>query len=184
MDTRITTSLLLCAGLTLAACSSNTTSDNAGAEPTQSGQDTPVSESSPAPQELQSKTGKAPLPLPSKDQCQHDELLLLQYPLEELMDGMWSQLCCQKGKELGGDRCNLDWPFSDVPDCDSWALLRNGIFARYGYPFQKTEWQAEFGRWDWYKRNEAFDAEQMSATARANIALLQRYETTGFSCQK
>ena len=183
MHSRITALLLFSAALALGACSSSAPSEGAAIEPPQSERGSAEKANTPAQAELQSKTAKELLPTPSKDQCQHDELLLLQYPLEKLMGGMWSQLCCKEGEELGGDRCNLDWPFSDVPSCDSWALLRNGIFARYGYPFQKTEWKAEFGRWDWYKRNDAFDPEQMSATARANIALLQRYETEGFSCQ-
>lgn len=184
MYPRISALLLFSAGLALGACSSSAPSEGAATEPSQSERGSSEKVTIPAQAELQSKAAKELLPTPSKEQCQNDELLLLQYPLAELMEGMWSQLCCQEGKELGGDRCNLDWPFSDVPGCDSWALIRNGIVARYGYPFQKTEWQAEFGRWDWYQRNEAFDPEQMSATARANIALLQRYEKEGFSCLK
>ena len=184
MHSRITALLLFSAALALGACSSNAPSEGAAIEPPQSERGSSENASAPAEAELQSKTAKEILPTPSKDQCQHDELLLLQYPLADLMGGMWSQLCCKEGEELGGDRCNLDWPFSDVPNCDSWALLRNGIFARYGYPFQKTEWKAEFGRWEWYQRNEAFAPEQMTTTARANIALLQRYEKEGFSCLK
>lgn len=113
--------------------------------------------------------------------CASDELLLLRYPFADLQGGACQKVCCAVDPEHRC--CVLDWPFSDVPSCDAYAELRNGIFARYGYPFKDPKWQARFGREAWYSRREDFDAAWLSATAKANVDVVKRKETAREGCQ-
>ncbi|HEY2164218.1 MAG TPA: YARHG domain-containing protein [Gemmatimonadaceae bacterium] len=55
-------------------------------------------------------------------------------------------------------------------------LLRNEVYARHGRPFQ-TAWLAEYFRSEpWYKPNKDFSDAELSATERANIALITKRE--------
>ena len=69
--------------------------------------------------------------------------------------------------------CSLDWPFNDVPPCEAWARMRNGIYARHGDPFKKGEGRAAFERESWYTRREDFGPGWLGATAAANIQRLK-----------
>ena len=55
-------------------------------------------------------------------------------------------------------------------------LLRNEIYARHGRPFQ-TSWLAEYFRSEpWYAPRQDFSDADLSATERANIALITKRE--------
>ena len=176
--------VLLLGGLFLPACSGKTSSSDEQ-EPTGDHQaatstDEAVAQTPPA-----SSAAEGPLAGKSTQEiCENDELLLIKAPYVELAGGGWKELCCSGATDFSEGRCELDWPFSDVPSCEAWAFLRNGIYARYGYPFQKTEWQAEYGKWDWYTRDEAFNPDRLPDIAKANIALLKRFEAEGHHCLK
>jgi len=64
-------------------------------------------------------TSGPPDPLAGKSQkevCENDSLLLLRYSFDDLRfkDG-FKKNCCVKGALGDDDRCQLDWPSSDVP---------------------------------------------------------------------
>jgi len=128
----------------------------------------------------------APDPLAGKsltEQCNNDELLLIQDGFEALRDGGWVKLCCGGSEpvfELG--RCEMDWPNSDVPDCSYWDELRNQIYARYGYPFKGKKWRDVFGKTSWYTPREDFSEAWLSGPAKANVALLKRYAAEKYIC--
>ena len=55
-------------------------------------------------------------------------------------------------------------------------LLRNEVYARHGRPFQ-TPWLAEYFRSEpWYTPRQNFSDAELSATERANIALITKRE--------
>jgi hypothetical protein len=55
-------------------------------------------------------------------------------------------------------------------------LLRNEVYARHGRPFQ-TAWLAEYFRSEpWYKPRKDFSDTELSATERANIAVITKRE--------
>ncbi len=55
-------------------------------------------------------------------------------------------------------------------------LLRNEVYARHGRPFQ-TPWLAEYFRAEpWYAPRQDFSDAELSATEKANIALITRRE--------
>jgi hypothetical protein len=117
------------------------------------------------------------------EQCNNDELLLIQDGFEALSDGGWVKLCCGGPKpvfELG--RCEMDWPNSDVPDCSYWDELRNQIYARYGYPFKSKKWRDVFEKTSWYTPREDFSESWLSEHAIANVALLKRHAAEKYIC--
>jgi hypothetical protein len=117
------------------------------------------------------------------EQCNNDELLLIQDGFEALRDGGWVKLCCGGSEpvfELG--RCEMDWPNSDVPDCSYWDELRNQIYARYGYPFKSKKWRDVFEKTSWYTPREDFSESWLSEHAIANVALLKRHAAEKYIC--
>jgi hypothetical protein len=55
-------------------------------------------------------------------------------------------------------------------------LLRNEVYARHGRPFQ-TPWLADYFRSEpWYAPRKDFSDAELSATERANIALITKRE--------
>ena len=57
----------------------------------------------------------------------------------------FKRICCTP-EALGESdmRCMMDWPFNDVPSCKAYDIMRNSIFARYGYSFKSEEWKTHF----------------------------------------
>lgn len=80
---------------------------------------------------------------------------------------------CNLCKHVDEHACVLDWPSSDVPSCAYFDQMRNGIYAYYGYTFQKEEWKKHFGAQPWYTPDPNYDAARMSPEATRNIALLK-----------
>lgn len=77
-------------------------------------------------------------------------------------------VCEVCGKE--DDRfCELDWPSSDVPTCEVYDTLRNGIFAAYGRPFKNPKWKKLFAAEPWYKENTKYDDALLSVVAKRNV---------------
>ena len=114
--------------------------------------------------------------------CADDSLVLVKWDFDQAQRD-FHRLCCGKDG-LGDDlRCELDWPFSDVPSCTAWASLRNGIYARYGYPFTKAEWQKTYAATPWYERREDFEASWLPAVAAANVEKLKQLEKDHVGCQ-
>lgn len=116
-----------------------------------------------------------------KDICNDDVLLLTKYTWDDLrFNGAFNKNCCVKGA-LGtdDDRCQLDWPSSDMPECGFFDELRNGIFARYGYVFKDAKWQQTFGDKDWYQPRSDFNTSWMPKVATDNATALK-----AFACPK
>ena len=55
-------------------------------------------------------------------------------------------------------------------------LLRNTVYAKYGRPFDSQDLQAYFRSKSWYQVNPNYKDSAISATDRANIDLIQKYE--------
>ncbi|MEZ4315864.1 MAG: YARHG domain-containing protein [Myxococcota bacterium] len=109
-------------------------------------------------------------------------LVLLKWTVDDL-SSTFHEKCCVPGG-LPGDAidCELDWPFSDVPDCSAWDDMRNGIFARYGYVFTKLEWQERFAKEPWYAPRPDFDASWMNDVAKQNVEALKKRARDKVSC--
>lgn len=113
--------------------------------------------------------------------CESNELLMVKYSFEELQGGRCAEVCCAA---VGEEHwcCGLDWPFNDVPECDSYAHMRNGIFARYGYPFTDEKWKEAFADASYYRRREDFDAAWLTPVAKKNIDILKEKEDAHVGC--
>ncbi len=114
--------------------------------------------------------------------CRDSSLALIRYDLDTLQRDFAGTCCGGDGLPADDMECNLDWPFSDVPPCEEWARMRNGIYARYGYPFEGARWRAEFEALPWYQRREDFDPSWMPATARKNVDRLKKNEEQKVAC--
>jgi hypothetical protein len=55
-------------------------------------------------------------------------------------------------------------------------LLRNTVYARHGRPFQREDLRRYFGHHDWYRARATYSDALLTATDRANIALIQAAE--------
>jgi hypothetical protein len=124
-----------------------------------------------------------------KDICNDDVLLLTKYAWDDLRADGFRKHCCVKGAlGVNDDRCELDWPSSDMPECGFFDELRNGIFARYGYTFKDPQWQKAFADKPWYTPRADFDQAWLSSTVQANVASLKVFAcpkpATGASCDK
>jgi hypothetical protein len=116
-----------------------------------------------------------------RDICNDDALLLTKFKWADLREnGAFTRNCCVKGA-LGedDDRCQLDWPSSDMPECGFFDELRNGIFARYGYVFKEPKWQQHFGAKDWYQPRSDFSNAWVPKIAADNATALK-----AFACPK
>lgn len=78
--------------------------------------------------------------------------------------------------------CELDYPFSDVPDCKAWDHMRNGIYARFGYPFKKKKWRELFQKYAWYRPDPKFDFAKLPAAAQRNAQLFKKYKLAKNMC--
>jgi hypothetical protein len=132
-----------------------------------------------------SRSQAPPAPLEGRSRrqiCSDPSLALVKWSFERLQ-GDFSGTCCGEGG-LPDDslECSLDWPFNDVPQCEAWARMRNGIYARHGYPFKEGKWRTEFERKSWYTRREDFEPGWLGATAAANIQRLKENESMRIAC--
>jgi hypothetical protein len=109
-----------------------------------------------------------------KDICNDDALLLLKYSYDDLSkhDG-FKKNCCVKGALGDDDRCQLDWPSSDVPLCSNVDIWRNQLYALYGYQFKDPKYQKYFNALPWYRARSDFDPSWMPAVATKNVARLK-----------
>lgn len=126
----------------------------------------------------------APDPLAGKsvaEICADDTLALIRWDYDQLQTS-FSELCCGVGKLEDDGRCELDWPFSDVPSCSAYDALRNGIYARYGYPFQDRYWGEHFGGQPWFQLREDFDSSWLSAAATTNVQRLKELKADKIAC--
>tara|TARA_B100000683_G_C12414482_1_gene525238 strand:+ start:495 stop:1073 length:579 start_codon:yes stop_codon:yes gene_type:complete len=117
-----------------------------------------------------------------KEICEADGLLLIKWPYAKIQSE-FSALCCTKDGLSSDDyRCEMDWPFSDVPSCSAYDEMRNEIFARYGRAFKTPKWQKTFGATNWYKIRSDFSNDWLSDVATKNIALLVQNKTNKVAC--
>jgi hypothetical protein len=56
------------------------------------------------------------------------------------------------------------------------ALLRNEIFAQYGRPFKKDKIREHFESQTWYRENDQFSLDVLSAVDKANATLIKSFE--------
>ena len=130
------------------------------------------------------ENSKSPNPLSGKslaEICENDELALIKWSFAELQNG-FASLCCQPGGLQDDGRCELDWPSSDVPSCELYDEMRNGIFARYGYPFSSAKWQKRFADVSWYKKRDDFSNDWLTQQATQNVATLKKMKTNRTNC--
>lgn len=126
-----------------------------------------------------------PAPLQGKSRrqiCSDATLALSKWPLDTLQADFQGTCCGAGGLPPDDIACSLDWPFSDVPPCEEWARMRNGVYARYGYPFDNAKWRAEFEATPWYTRRDDFDPTWLSPQATANIQRLKENESRKVAC--
>ena len=126
----------------------------------------------------------APNPLQGKslaEICENDELALIKWSFASLVND-FAGLCCKPGGLQDDARCELDWPSSDVPSCDIYDEMRNGIFARYGYPFSSAKWQKTFAEKPWYTKRDDFSNDWLTKEAIANITLLKSHKRDRVNC--
>jgi len=116
-----------------------------------------------------------------KEICSSLYLPLLKWRYAELQSN-FTKLCCSKEGLNGEPPCGLDWPFSDVPSCEAYDDLRNGIYALYGYQFTKKKWQIHFTEKNWYQPREDYSESWIAAAAMENIATLQRLKEAKVNC--
>lgn len=62
---------------------------------------------------------------------------------------------------------------------DEIAIMRNEIFARYGYSFSKPKFKLYFSKQQWYTNRAAKPI--LNTIEKYNVAFLKAYETNGFS---
>ncbi|MAE29953.1 MAG: hypothetical protein CMJ87_13375 [Planctomycetes bacterium] len=55
-------------------------------------------------------------------------------------------------------------------------VWRNAIYARHGYPFKSADLTEIFEKQPWYERKPSFDAKSLTATDKANVALIKDAE--------
>ena len=117
-----------------------------------------------------------------KEICSADGLLLIQWPYSKIQ-AEFTDLCCgAEGLSSDDYRCEMDWPFSDVPSCSAYDDMKNEIFARYGRAFSTPKWQKHFGATDWYQIREDFSNDWISDVAQKNIALLVQKKKSKVAC--
>jgi hypothetical protein len=104
-----------------------------------------------------------------KTRCESSCLLLTELPFEKIADGGY----CTQCKAYDEEACNLDWPSSDVMECDEWDAMRNCVYAAYGNTFAKKKWQEHFGKLAWYKSVAKIDAAALPKVAVENIRFLK-----------
>jgi hypothetical protein len=114
--------------------------------------------------------------------CADTGLSLVKWDFHELQRN-FQGLCCGSGG-LSQDEalCSLDWPWNDVPACEEYDRLRNTVYARYGYPFEKEEWKREFEDESWYHRRDDFSESWLSAPAKRNIEELKSLKAKKAGC--
>lgn len=56
------------------------------------------------------------------------------------------------------------------------SLIRNEIFARYGYPFKVDIWRKIFEKVTWYKLNTAFQPDSLTTAEKNNITAVKKEE--------
>jgi YARHG domain len=67
---------------------------------------------------------------------------------------------------------------SDVENLDKWdlSLMRNEIFARHGYCFQRKDTRGIFEVYDWYIPVTTDVKDKLTEVEKKNITLIKRYE--------
>jgi hypothetical protein len=104
--------------------------------------------------------------------CADSGLLLKDFALDQA-GARFCDLC----KATIANACNGTWPddfvAKGVPAGERMDLLRNTIYAGYGYPFKKQKWIDLFSTKAWYRKNAAFAEANLSKVARANVARLK-----------
>ena len=120
--------------------------------------------------------------LSPKEICSSDELLLIRYPFEELQSN-FQKICCTP-EALGESdmRCIMDWPFNDVPSCKAYDIMRNSIFARYGYSFKSEEWKTHFASASWYEPRADYTEQWLRETAKQNVTTLKKRASNKVGC--
>lgn len=103
-------------------------------------------------------------------------------PPADSIPGYWETPICSPGREDDPDTGQAE---SRRPDCPvlygrslrELSLLRNTIFARYGWAgFRKTWLREHFQRQPWFKPNPKFSYKLLSDVDRQNVRAIARYE--------
>ena len=114
--------------------------------------------------------------------CDSYSLVLIRFDFEILHNG-FADICCGDGRLEDDMRCELDWPFNDVPPCTAYDELRNAIYMHYGYPFTTAKWQDRAQKMPGYERREDFSPSWLSEVAKKNVETLKRLKQDRVACQ-
>ena len=114
--------------------------------------------------------------------CNSDDLLLIRYPFEQLQSDFKSICCTPEALGESDMRCMMDWPFNDVPSCKAYDIMRNSIFARYGYQFKSEEWKTHFESISWYQPKSDYAEQWLSDTAKQNVNILKTRASQKIGC--
>ena len=117
-----------------------------------------------------------------KEICSATGLVLIKWDYDKLQSDFHS-LCCTEGGLSDDDmECSLDWPFSDVPSCNEYDVMRNEIFARYGRAFKSPDWKKAFSEQPWYSIRTEYSDSWLSETANKNVARLVKLKKEKVAC--
>lgn len=118
--------------------------------------------------------------LTATEMCRSSTLMLVKYRFDELEADKCHDVCCTLDETHWC--CESHWPFPESEPCSAYAELRNGLFARYGYPFEEPEWRRRFEGEPFYRRRDDFEPGWMSSVARGNVETLKRLEAEQVGC--
>lgn len=103
--------------------------------------------------------------------CGDDCLLLLEHDYRKLEQGGYCEIC---GPEVS-DACDRTWPSETRLGCDDADYLRNCMYARLGYTFDKApEWRQVFDKEAWYEPNEEFSWSDVTPVQSKNATRLKK----------
>jgi hypothetical protein len=110
--------------------------------------------------------GAAPAPKAAAGPCTDDCLLLLEKDARDLQNGGFCDDCPSDG-------CS-GWPREPLT-CEEVDYLRNCMYARLGYTFDKAEeWREVFDKEAWYEPNERFRWDDVSSVQVRNANWLKK----------
>ncbi|MGI9335063.1 MAG: hypothetical protein ACR2RL_18110 [Gammaproteobacteria bacterium] len=114
--------------------------------------------------------------------CDSYTLVLIRFDFETLQSS-FADVCCGNGGLQDDMRCEMDWPFNDVPPCTAYDELRNGIYMHYGFPFTTAKWRDRAKKMPGYERRNEFSPNWLSETAKKNVQTLKRLKKDRVACE-
>lgn len=169
--------------LSLVGCDKVMPADEAEEEVEEVDEDRPEQEE---PEEAPEQAHGAPDPLKGKslaEICGHDGLALVKFPYDKLHEDFAGVCCGEGGLDSDNERCNLDWPFNDVPSCDAYEVLREDMIAHFGFPFRDDDDIERYKDKDWYERREDYKPEWVPTMVKKNAQKIKKLQADKVNCE-